>query len=56
MKTNIPMPPTQCVKLRQNNIHRGKDSTSGRMLDPVVVNPDTVSKKQSMNFGIVPEI
>ena len=45
--TSTPMPPTQWVKLRQNNPPRDKDSTSVRILAPVVVKPETVSKKAS---------
>jgi hypothetical protein len=33
----------------------GMSSTAGLMLDPVVVNPDTVSKYASMKLGIAPE-
>ena len=54
-KTKIPIPPIQWVKLRHNNIHFGKDSTSFKILDPVVVKPETVSKKASIKCGIVPE-
>ena len=41
------MPPTQWVKLRQNKIPRLRDSTSGRMVAPVVVKPETVSNSAS---------
>ena len=53
-KTRIPMPPIQWVKLRQNSIPRDRLSTSVRMLEPVVVKPDTVSKKLSTKLGISP--
>ncbi len=43
--TSTPIPPIQCVKLLQNNIERGNPSISVSMLAPVVVKPDTVSKK-----------
>ena len=46
------MPPTQWVKLRQKRSPRLRDSTSVRMLAPVVVKPLTVSKKQSTYEGI----
>ena len=49
------MPPTQCVKLRQNSMLLGRVSISGRMVAPVVVKPDTVSKNASAKPGIVPE-
>ena len=50
----IPSPPIQCVKLRQNRIDYGRDSTSGKIDAPVVVNPDTVSKNASTNEEIDP--
>ena len=48
MNTSTPIPPMKCEKLRQNRIERGRDSTSVRMEAPVVVRPETVSKKASM--------
>ena len=48
------MPPIQWVKLRQNIMALSSDSTSVSMLEPVVVNPDTVSKNASKKFGIWP--
>ena len=51
-KTRMPIPPIQCVKLRQNREAWESASTSVRMLEPVVVNPETVSKKQSTREGI----
>ena len=53
-KTSTPMPPTQWVKLRQKSSPRGSASTSVKMVAPVVVKPDTVSKKQSVSEGIEP--
>src|SRR5699024_3143972 len=53
-KTRIPIPPIQCVKLLQKIRHLGSVSTSGRILDPVVVNPDTTSNKASIYDGIAP--
>jgi hypothetical protein len=41
------------VKLLQNKIDLGNDSTSLRMEDPVVVKPEVDSKKAFMNDGIV---
>lgn len=55
-KTNTPIPPTQCVKLRQNRLHRANASTSVKILDPVVVNPETVSNIASTTDGISPLI
>ena len=52
MKTMTPIPPTQCVKLRQNRPVWLRASTSDRILDPVVVNPDTVSKSASVKLGM----
>ena len=45
--TSTPMPPTQWVKLRQNRLPRLSGSTAVRMDAPVVVKPETVSKKAS---------
>ena len=52
IKTSTPIPPTQCVKLLHNKEAWLKASTSVNMLEPVVVNPETVSKKQSTKLGI----
>ena len=49
------MPPTQWVKLRQKSILLHMASTSVRMLAPVVVKPEAVSKKASASRGISPE-
>jgi hypothetical protein len=54
-KTMIPIPPIQWVKLRQNKMDLGKLSISVKMEEPVVVKPETDSKKASMNKGISPE-
>ena len=54
MNTSTPMPPTQCVKLRQNNRPWPSASTSVRIDAPVVVKPETVSKNASINDGILP--
>ena len=54
MNTSTPMPPIQWVKLRQNSMQRDSASTSVRMLEPVVVKPDTVSNMASMKCGISP--
>lgn len=48
MKISTPMPPIQEAKDRQNRIPWGRDSTSVRMDPPVVVKPETTSKKQSV--------
>ena len=45
--TRTPMPPIQCVKLRQNKMPLLSDSTSVTMEAPVVVKPLTVSKRAS---------
>ena len=45
--TSTPMPPTQWVKLRQKRHPRVRCSTSVRMVEPVVVKPETVSKMAS---------
>ena len=54
--TSTPMPPTQWVKLRQNRIPRCRGSISVRILAPVVVKPETVSKKASTKWGMSPEM
>ena len=41
------MPPTQCVDNRKNWVQRASASTSVRMVAPVVVKPDAVSKTAS---------
>lgn len=43
----IPKPPVQCVNERQKRIPWDKDSTWLIMVEPVVVKPETVSKKAS---------
>ena len=55
-KTSTPMPPIQCVKLRQNRPERDRLSMSFRIEAPVVVKPETVSKNASMKRGISPLI
>ncbi len=42
------------MKLRQNRIEYGRDSTSGKIDAPVVVNPDVDSKNASTNEVIDP--
>ena len=46
-KTRTPIPPIQCVRLLQKDIPIGRDSISVNIVEPVVVKPDTVSKKAS---------
>ena len=46
--TSTPMPPTQWEKLRQNSMPWLIASTSVRMVEPVVVKPETISKKASV--------
>ena len=48
------MPPIQWVKLRQIRIHFGSDSTSGKILAPVVVKPETVSNRASITLVMLP--
>ena len=47
VSTSTPMPPIHWVSARQNKMPRGRDSISERMVAPVVVKPETVSKKAS---------
>lgn len=55
-KTRIPMPPNHWQKERQNKIPFGRISTSVTMEAPVVVNPDTASKKALINPSMVPVV
>ena len=43
----MPMPPSQWEKLRQSSMQRLSASTSGRMLEPVVVKPEIISNTAS---------
>jgi len=45
------MPPIQCVKERQKRSPFGRISISVRIVLPVVVNPETVSKKASKKLN-----
>ena len=42
------MPPIQEAKDRQNRMPRGRPSTAVKMEQPVVVKPETTSKKLSI--------
>ena len=53
--TMIPMPPSHCVRQRQKSIDLGRASTSSRMVDPVVENPEQVSKSASGKDVMLPE-
>ncbi len=55
VRTKIPIPPNQCVKERQKRSPLGKLSISGITVAPVVVKPETVSKKASTKLGTLPE-
>ena len=50
------MPPSQCVKERQNIIDLGRTSTSVKIEAPVVLKPEQDSKKASAADEIAPEI
>ena len=56
ISTSTPMPPIQCVKLRQKSIPCPIASTFVRIEAPVVVKPLTVSKSASMYDGISRDI
>ena len=47
------IPPIHWVRLRQNKIPRGRDSTSLKMVADVVVKPETDSKKASVKLPAV---
>ena len=49
VKKTIPSPPIHCVSERQKSSPLGSDSTSSMIVAPVVVKPDMVSKKASVN-------
>ena len=40
VRTSTPMPPSQCVKARQNRMPLGMASMSVRIVEPVVVKPE----------------
>ena len=48
INTSTPIPPIQLEKERQIRIALGIASTSGMILEPVVVKPDTISKNASI--------
>ena len=50
----IPMPPSHWVRARQKRIPFGSTLGSPRIDDPVVVNPDAVSKNASVRSGMAP--
>ena len=54
-KTSTPIPPIKWAKLRQKRSECVKTLTSGKMVAPVVVNPELISKKASMMLGICPD-
>ena len=55
VRTIIPIPPIHCVMLLQNKILLGRDSISFKMVEPVVVKPDIVSKNALVSVGILPD-
>src|SRR5690554_2235486 len=55
VKTRMPMPPTHWRKDRQNKIPLGSTSTSLITVAPVVVRPETASKKASAVLVRLPE-
>ena len=48
VRMSTPIPPSQWVNDRQNSRPMGRPSMAVRMVAPVVVKPDMVSKKQSI--------
>ena len=56
INTRTPIPPIQCVKLLHIILQCDRLSTSLNILAPVVVKPETVSNKASINDGISPAI
>ena len=45
VKNTMPIPPIQCVRLRQNKMDGGRLSMFVSTVAPVVVKPDMISKK-----------
>ena len=54
VRATIPMPPSQWVRHRHMLMLRGRVSISERIVDPVVENPETLSKTASVMLGIAP--
>lgn len=54
-RISIPIPPSQWVSDLQNSIPLDNPSISVRIDEPVVENPEDVSKTASAKFGISPE-
>ena len=54
VRTMIPIPPNHCISERQNRVAWLIDSMFVKIVAPVVVNPDIVSKNASVKFGIAP--
>ena len=54
--TKTPIPPIQWVKLLQKRAVWERASTLFKMLEPVVVKPETVSNNASTKLGISPVI
>ena len=54
VNTTIPKPPNHCIILLQNKMPCVWESTSLRMVDPVVEKPDMVSKKASVTLSTAP--
>ena len=52
--TMMPIPPIQWEMLRHRRIERGRSSMTGKMVAPVVVNPETDSKNAPTTFGATP--
>ena len=50
-KTMMAKPPIHCVMLRHSRMSFGTVSMQGRMVAPVVVKPDSASKKASVKLG-----
>ena len=56
VKNTIPIPPIQCVMLRQKRMEWGSASMFVKILAPVVVNPDIVSKNAWATLDVLPPI
>ena len=56
VKNTIPKPPIHWVIARQNRMPWGMDSMLFRIVAPVLLKPDMVSKKASVTLGMKPPI
>ena len=56
VKKMMPMPPIQCIRLRQKRMEWGRPSMWSRAVAPVVVKPDIDSKKATATRSVTPPV